>query len=576
MNEEFKKRYKEKYYSLKQKGVKFFPDIIYKDLVVSFGLFILLILLATFIGVENEPKADPADTSYIPRPEWYFLFLFQFLKYFPGNLEWVGAALIPGIAVLVLFLLPFIDRNPYRYFSKRKIAIGTMTIIVVGMVVLTIIAAVTTPPQPTSAGVATTLTEKIAAGQDLYSVNCVECHGPDGEGGEIKGVAGLEGVVVKPIHDNDVMYAFTDNTLANIISMGMPNRGMTPFGRPYGGQLSPSEIENIVTFMRYTWDDRAELPPEAAQAAAIPTLAPNEVPSYDVQIAPIVKRYCVSCHRPGKENNHYTMESYDEVMKSGDHAPNIVPGDLNSNLIRMIHREEIPAGGPMPPTKPLPADLIQIFERWVQGGAPQTAEQAKQASGSNPVPTATPSAEISPTSAATETQPHNTPTSTVQATSPATPAAEDLIVIDQFRKLLGLPELPVNFIEKTGMVNSPSGDLTVVVYQDSEGRLYSVDQISHQVVEVDGRNALAAVTEQSGAPTMEALKEKASQIAHALIPDFENLSKNLVYEESSKGDYIYFTWRDQNASTTLNKPFLQIGFYKNGVIFAFYNTLTLK
>jgi len=89
MNEEFKKRYKDKYYSLKQKGVKFFPDIIYKDLVVSFGLFILLILLATFIGVKNEPKADPSDTSYIPRPEWYFLFLFQFLKYFPGNLEWV-------------------------------------------------------------------------------------------------------------------------------------------------------------------------------------------------------------------------------------------------------------------------------------------------------------------------------------------------------------------------------------------------------------------------------------------------------------------------------------------------------
>lgn len=576
MNEEFKKRYKEKYYSLKQKGVKFFPDIIYKDLVVSFGLFILLILLATFIGVKNEPKADPSDTSYIPRPEWYFLFLFQFLKYFPGNLEWVGAAVIPGIAVLVLFLLPFIDRNPYRHFSKRKIAIGTMTVIVVGMVVLTIIAAVTTPPQPASESVATTLSEKIAAGQDLYSVNCVECHGADGEGGEIKGVAGLEGVVVKPIHDNDVMYAFTDDTLANIISMGMPNRGMTPFGRAYGGQLSPSEIENIVTFMRYTWDDRAELPPEAAQAAAVPTLAPNEVPSYDVQIAPIVKRYCVSCHRPGKENNHYTMESYDEVMKSGDHAPNIVPGDLNSNLIRMIHREEIPAGGPMPPTKPLPADLVQIIERWVQGGAPQTAEQAKQATGSNPLPTATPLVEISPTSAATEKQPHDTPTSAVQATAPATPAAEDLKLIEEFRKVLGLPELPLNFVKKDGMINSPTGDLSVMVYQDSEGRLYSVDQISHQVVELDCRNALAAITAQSGSPSIEALREKASQIAHTLIPDFENLSKNLVYEEGSKGDYIFFTWRDQNAPTTMNKPFLQIGFYKNGVIFAFYNTLTLK
>ena len=579
MNEEFKKRYKDKYYSLKQKGVKFFPDIIYKDLVVSFGLFILLILLATFIGVKNEPKADPSDTSYIPRPEWYFLFLFQFLKYFPGNLEWVGAAVIPGIAVLTLFLLPFIDRNPYRHFSKRKIAISVMTVIVLGMVVLTIIAAVTTPPQPTSESVATTLTEKIAAGQDLYSVNCVECHGADGEGGEIKGVTGLEGVVVKPIHDNDVMYSFTDDTLANIISMGMPNRGMTPFGKAYGGELSPSEIENIVTFMRYSWDDRAELPPEAAQAAAIPTLAPNEVPSYDVQIVPIVKRYCISCHRPGKENNHYTMQSYDEVMKSGDHAPNVVPGDLNSNLIRMIHREEIPAGGPMPPTKPLPADVVQIFERWVQGGAPQTAEQAKQATGSNPLPTnvpASPAAEVSPTLAATEAQPHQTPTSSTQAVTTVVIPEEDLKPMDALRKILGLPDLQLTFLKEDTMINSPSGDLAVSVYQDSEGRLYSVDKASHQVVEVDCRNALAAISAIGGSATLDDLRAKALQIAAAIYPDFKSLSQNLVYEEGSKGDYTFFTWRDQTAETKMNKPFLQIGLYKNGVLFAFYNTLNMK
>lgn len=580
MNEEFKKRYKEKYYSLKQKGVKFFPDIIYKDLVVSFGLFILLILLATFIGVKNEPKADPSDTSYIPRPEWYFLFLFQFLKYFPGKLEWVGTAVIPGIAVLTLFLLPFIDRNPYRHFSKRKIAISVMTIIVVGMVVLTIIAAVTTPPQPSSENVATTLTEKIAAGQDLYSVNCVECHGADGEGGEIKGVAGLEGVMVKPIHDNDVMYAFTDDTLANIISMGMPNRGMTPFGRAYGGELSPGEIEYIVTFMRYTWDDRAELPPEAAQAAAIPTLAPNEVPSYDVQIAPIVKRYCVSCHRPGKENNNYTMGSYDEIMKSGDHAPNVIPGGLNSNLIRMIHREEIPAGGPMPPTKPLPADLVQIFERWVQGGAPQTAEQAKQATGANTPPAGTQSIEttpqITPTVQPTETQTHNTPTAAPQSVNSATADPESYQAIDALRKILGLPELPLNYVGEEGMINSPSGDLKVLVYQDSEGHRYSLAQSSLQVVEMDGRNALAAISALSGSPTIDDMRATAIQIATALYPDFKTLSQSLVYEEGNKGDYLFFTWRDQNAETKMNKPFLQIGFYKNGVVFAFYNTLNLK
>ena len=172
-----------------------------------------MIGLAIFVGVANEPKADPNDTAYIPRPEWYFLFLFQMLKYFPGQIEWIGTAIIPGLAVVALILLPFLDRNPYRHFSKRKLAISIMTVIVVGMVALTIVAFVTTPPQEETGTLASTLGEKILLGQDLYSVNCAECHGPDGEGGEIKGVEGLEGVVVKPLNSQDEMYTRSDTTL---------------------------------------------------------------------------------------------------------------------------------------------------------------------------------------------------------------------------------------------------------------------------------------------------------------------------------------------------------------------------
>jgi quinol-cytochrome oxidoreductase complex cytochrome b subunit len=114
VNEEQKKLYKEKYSQEKQKGVKFWPDIIYKDVVITFGLFIVLLIMAIWVGVAQEPKADPSDSTYIPRPEWYFLFLFQMLKYFPGSLEWLGTTIIPIIAVLALLLLPFFDRNPRR------------------------------------------------------------------------------------------------------------------------------------------------------------------------------------------------------------------------------------------------------------------------------------------------------------------------------------------------------------------------------------------------------------------------------------------------------------------------------
>ena len=100
MDEQEKKSYLEKYNEQKKKGVPFFPDIIFKDSVVTLLVFIILVALAYFIGAPLEDRANPADTTYTPRPEWYFLFLFQLLKYFPGNLEVIGVVLIPTLAIL--------------------------------------------------------------------------------------------------------------------------------------------------------------------------------------------------------------------------------------------------------------------------------------------------------------------------------------------------------------------------------------------------------------------------------------------------------------------------------------------
>jgi mono/diheme cytochrome c family protein len=395
MNEEHKKSILEKYKIALQKGERFWPDSIYKDLLVSFAIFIVLILLAIFIGVPGEPKADPSDTAYIPRPEWYFMFLFQMLKYFPGKLEWLGTTIIPGIVILVLLLLPFLDRNPKRYYTRRKFALSVMGIAVVGIVVLTVVAFVATPPQAEVA-VAGTLSEQIVAGQDLYSVNCVECHGADGEGGEVKGVEGFEGVVLDPITTKDLTYTFTDQTLANIIAYGQQEKehAMPPFGRAYGGDLSPGDIDYIVTFMRYTWDDRAELPAEAAAASAIPALAAGEIPSYEVHIQPLEKRYCVSCHRTGKKNNNYLMGTYEDTLNTGDNAPVMVAGDMNSILLQVINGTEIKNDKgeviirQMPPTKLLKPEYIDMLTRWVMAGMPKTAEEAARLS-TTPTPGAT-------------------------------------------------------------------------------------------------------------------------------------------------------------------------------------------
>lgn len=446
MNEEQKKLYKEKYANAKQQGVKFWPDIIFKDLLVSFMLFLVLVLLATFIGVAQEPKADPADSTYLPRPEWYFLFLFKFLAIYGQipvikHIEWIAAFIVPVVAIGLLFLMPFIDRSPARHASKRLLPLTIMAFTVVSMITLTLIADVPTtgiPGQlqvvlglilpaatlvllilfhfllkkkaraamlwttgiscvlmigltvatlaiaPAKAAeetgvIAGTLSEQILAGQDLYSVNCAECHGAEGEGGEVKGVEGFDGVILDPLANTDVMYTYTDEALANVISYGQQESdpAMTPFGRAYGGELGPGDIDSIVTFMRYTWDDRAEIPLDVLAANTMPTLAEGEVPSYEVHISAIVKRYCISCHREGKNNQNYLMTSYDEIINSGDNTPNLIAGDLTCNTMQMLNRVEgLEVGNPMPPTKELKPELVAIWQAWILAGMPNTAEEA--------------------------------------------------------------------------------------------------------------------------------------------------------------------------------------------------------
>ena len=68
----------------------FFPEQVFKDTVAVFIVFVILFVMAIVVRVPLERMADPTDTSYIPRPEWYFLFLFQMLKVFNGPLEVVG------------------------------------------------------------------------------------------------------------------------------------------------------------------------------------------------------------------------------------------------------------------------------------------------------------------------------------------------------------------------------------------------------------------------------------------------------------------------------------------------------
>jgi mono/diheme cytochrome c family protein len=171
MNDEEKQAYLEKYRQAKKKGVPFFPNILFKDAVAALLVFVLLVALAYFVGAPLEERANPADTSYTPRPEWYFLFLFQLLKYFPGELEVVAVVVIPTVAIIALFLLPFLDRSHWRYFTKRPVITGITALLAVSVVVLTVQSIQEAPP-PAEASTG----DQTAV---LYTENCSGCHGSD-------------------------------------------------------------------------------------------------------------------------------------------------------------------------------------------------------------------------------------------------------------------------------------------------------------------------------------------------------------------------------------------------------------
>ena len=92
----------------------FFPDLALREAVVAAALLVVLVVLAVFTRPALQHSADPAATGYVPRPEWYFLWLFQLLKYFKGSLEPVGTVAVPVAVVAAMLALPFVDRRRPR------------------------------------------------------------------------------------------------------------------------------------------------------------------------------------------------------------------------------------------------------------------------------------------------------------------------------------------------------------------------------------------------------------------------------------------------------------------------------
>ena len=162
---------------------KFYPRQAFRDVLAIFVTFLILFATAALIEAPIERMADPTDTAYVPRPDWYFLFLFQMLKVFRGPLEPIGSIGLPTLAVLALFAVPFLDRTAVRRVRQRITAIGMVVLAVALWSALTFGAMAGSPPRVASAalaGIPPQLTQFAAdelAGVGLFRrEGCGGCH----------------------------------------------------------------------------------------------------------------------------------------------------------------------------------------------------------------------------------------------------------------------------------------------------------------------------------------------------------------------------------------------------------------
>jgi ubiquinol-cytochrome c reductase cytochrome b subunit len=237
----------------------FYPYHALKDTIVVAGVFAVLLAMACTIRAPLDAIADPTNASYVPRPEWYFMSLFQLLKYFPGPLEPVATIVIPGVVVGCLVALPFLDRGPARDPRQRKIVMASFAVLGVGISGLTYLGMRSTPAPRDD----TQWNALAIAGQEFArDERCMKCHRAGG---------------VATVLDETRMKREPRWTLAHVRDPEMIVPGQRPAP---AGAMSEAQAQSILSFMR-----------EVSSGDGTPQVSATERTA-----ALILGRYCATCH----------------------------------------------------------------------------------------------------------------------------------------------------------------------------------------------------------------------------------------------------------------------------------------
>ncbi|HEU4979661.1 MAG TPA: c-type cytochrome, partial [Solirubrobacterales bacterium] len=144
--------------------------------------------MAIVLGAEQGPKVDPTTTTYVPRPEWYFFFLFELLRILkPPWLTPIATVGIPTIAMVLLLLLPFYDRNAERRPERRPIAATAGILTIIAMAYLTYLGATAGTPTEIDLEVAAELEpgKEVAAQSGCLACHLIGENGNNGPGPEL-------------------------------------------------------------------------------------------------------------------------------------------------------------------------------------------------------------------------------------------------------------------------------------------------------------------------------------------------------------------------------------------------------
>jgi menaquinol-cytochrome c reductase cytochrome b/c subunit len=201
VNQAQKELYLRDYSTLKNQGKPFYPYAVAKDSLMAAIVLGVIIFLSLLFGAELSPKANPTTTTFVPRPDWYFFFLFELLRVMRNVPKWTPMATvgIPTICLILLFLLPFYDRSTERRITHRPVALAAGLFTIAAVAYLTYTGANTGSPNSvdlkppanfTAAQKQTFTAGELVVGQS----GCLGCHvlggnGNDGPGPNLTHVA---------------------------------------------------------------------------------------------------------------------------------------------------------------------------------------------------------------------------------------------------------------------------------------------------------------------------------------------------------------------------------------------------